>query len=174
MHPTVRHRGSVILEVLVVLGVLAVLAVVVFTMLRHTTTASWDSRGRQAQCMSNVRQQLVVIQMYQQDHNGKYPVDGAVWSNVSIPANATICPTYGKSKGIAYGYNHWVSGKTSSSRGMPPQQSLVVLADSAKPDHLLKANVDIDPRHTGKAVLGYADGHVALMAPSAAGITPTP
>jgi len=170
MHPSPRHRGSVVLEVLVVLGVVAVLAVAVFGALRRTTTASWDSRGRRNQCMSNVRQMTITVQIYSQDHNGKYPAKDTIWADVNFPPKTLTCPTYGNSQGNGYGYNQWVSGKSFSSSGIPSPQSLVLLADSAKPDHLLTANVDIDPRHLNQATMGYADGHVALAPPSAAGI----
>ncbi|MHB0938527.1 MAG: hypothetical protein ACYDCO_23805 [Armatimonadota bacterium] len=157
------------LEVLVVLGVLAVLAVVVFGALRNKTTATWDSKGRQKLCFSNVDTILIAIQMYQQDHNGQYPSKETIWSDIALPSNLLTCPTYGTSKGIGYGYNQWVSEKTLSSPGMSRPQSLIMLADSAKPDHLLSANTDIDPRHTGQATLGYADGHAVLTTPSTGG-----
>jgi len=120
--------------------------------------------------MSNERQISVAILTYQQDHNDKLPNKATVWSDLALTPMILTCPTYAKSKGNGYGYNQWVSGKTSSSSGMPSPQNLVLLADSAKPDHLLTANVDIDPRHTGNAVLGYVDGHVQLAPSSAAGI----
>ena len=49
------------------------------------------------------------------------------------------------------------------SPGMPKAPDLPVLADSKAPDHLLNSTADIDPRHTEKATVGYADGHVVLQ-----------
>lgn len=117
---------------------------------------------KQNQCANNVRQLIVAIQLYQQDHNGKFPDQATMWRAVSFPPKCVICPDYSK-KVIGYGYNINIAGKTLKSKGMPEAQNLVVMADSKTPLHQLAVPTDIDFRHTGKAFIGFADGHVAIQ-----------
>jgi len=46
---------------------------------------------------------------------------------------------------------------------MPKPQNVPVIADSKTPTHLLQSYTDIDPRHNGKATVGFADGHVLQL-----------
>jgi prepilin-type processing-associated H-X9-DG protein len=50
--------------------------------------------------------------------------------------------------------------------GITDPTTVPMVADCVKPGHLLQTNRDIDPRHNGMAVVGFADGHVALIDPA--------
>jgi len=172
MHPTLRQRGSVILEVIVVLVVLAAIAAIVFPLLARSGTAGRDNQRYQAQCMNNVRQLTIAVAMYCQDHTGAYPDKATVWADVNLPPRSLSCPTYGTDKGNGYGYHGWLSNKTQKDPGMPPPYDLPLFADCARSDNLLSSNKDIDGRHGGKAFVGFADGHVALHDPASINIRP--
>lgn len=161
-HRPTRHPGNGEIIVLVV-----VVLVIVFTVILYPVFFSRPYPARQSQCQSNVRQLMVAIVMYQQDHGDKFPDKAIVWQDSNYPPKALLCPTYGMKKGNAYGYNASLSGQKLKSHGMPEPQDLPVLADSKAPDHLLTSTDDIDPRHTQRATVGYADGHVVLQPPSA-------
>jgi prepilin-type processing-associated H-X9-DG protein len=108
-----------------------------------------------------------------QDHDQTFPLKTVVWADVNFPPKSTICPTYGVKKGIGYGYNSNLSGKALNDPGMAESQMIPVLADSKTANHLLVTTGDVDPRHTGKAMVAFADGHVALLLLSQISIVPS-
>lgn len=130
--------------------------------------------ARQSQCMNNVRQLTVSLQMYVQDHNGQFPGKDTVWTDTSYPPRATLCPTYGINKGNGYGYNASLSKRLLANPGMPEPQLIPMLGDSSTADHLLNTTTDLDPRHLHKAVVGFVDGHVEQLAPSSVSNLPLP
>jgi len=145
----------------------AILAAIMFPVF-----AKSREKARQSQCISNVRQSTIAIQMYMQDHNNQFPSKDSVWADVALPPNVLTCPTYGADKGNGYGYNASLSKKSIMSSGMPGPQIIPMLADSRMPGNLLNSPVDIDPRHVGKAVVGFVDGHVELRNPLTIQISP--
>ncbi|MHB9107311.1 MAG: hypothetical protein ACYDCO_09690 [Armatimonadota bacterium] len=159
-HQQTRHPGSG--EIIIVVVIL----VIVFAVILYPVFFSRPYPARQSLCQSNVRQLMVAIVMYQQDHGDKFPDKAIVWQDINYPPKALLCPTYGMKKGLAYGYNASLSGKRLKSPGMPEAQNLPVLADSNTPNHLLNSPADIDFRHTQKATVGFADGHVAMLQPA--------
>lgn len=157
---TTQHPGTGDTFIFILIGLFILIVLVFFFM---PVVPIDHEKARQTQCMNNVRQLVVSIQLYQQDHNGKFPNQATIWRDLSSPPNTVICPIYGKNKGNGYGYNVNIAGKTLESKGMPEAQNLVVLADSKTPLHQLSVLTDIDFRHANKAVVGFADGHVALL-----------
>ena len=163
-------RRSSYLEIIVVIVVLLfVLAGFLYPFYLRYRSAEGPSR--QSPCMNHVRQLVLSIETYRQDHNGQFPSKATVWQDISYPPKSLICPTYSK-RVNGYGYNANLSGLTFKSPGMPQPQDLPVLADSQAPGNLLHTTADIDFRHTGKAVVGFGDGHVALHRPSDIVIAP--
>jgi len=151
----------VILEVLVVLCVLITLAAILFSLLKRSRA---DSPQKQALCIANVQKLLLMVQMREQA-TGEFPDKATIWHDLPLQYGNDICPTYGRDKGLGYGYNVWVSKKKVKDPSLPPPQTLPLVADCAKFENEISVNTDIDPRHHGKAVIGFADGHAALMDP---------
>jgi hypothetical protein len=53
-------------------------------------------KGRQAVCLSNLRQIGQAIQMYRQDYGGKEPEGGAAYYELGLPPSLTDLPLYRK------------------------------------------------------------------------------
>lgn len=119
------------------------------------------SKARETVCMNNVRQQVVAIQMYMQDHQNAFPSEN-MWQEVSFSPDCLVCPAYGRAHGNAYGYNANLVGKSITSLSAAPSE-YIVTADSSNSSHLITSTSDIDFRHFDKAVTGYADGHVTML-----------
>jgi prepilin-type processing-associated H-X9-DG protein len=109
-----------------------------------------------------MRQMMLAIQMYQQDNDNYFPTTEQVWSAVNFPPGSLACPTFSKDR-PGYGYVRWLSGNMLGQPGMPPAAKCVVMADCKETDRLIAYPSQADYRHTGKAIIGYADGHVALQ-----------
>lgn len=67
-----------------------------------------------------------------------------------------------------------VSGKTLTDQGMSEAQELAVIADCATKNNGFTTAMDIENRHSDKAVIGFADGHVALLPNTAVSVIPIP
>jgi len=146
-------------EVLLAVAFVALAIALIFPLFQRRDTP------QKPQCINNARQIIISIQIYQADNNGKFPSKETVWEDIQVAPKALICPTSGNKKEIDYGYNAYLSGKMLKDPDMPATDKLPVLADSKTPAHLLETSSDIDFRHNGKAVVGYGDGHVALLQP---------
>jgi prepilin-type N-terminal cleavage/methylation domain-containing protein len=88
--PTFARRGFTLLELLVVIAIIAILAALLLPAL-----SSAKARGRQAVCLSNLRQIGVAIHIYADDHGGKIPF-GPVAPPFTSPASfypSTGAPT---------------------------------------------------------------------------------
>jgi len=165
---TPTRTGFTLIELLVVIAIIAILAAILFPVF-----AKAREKARQSQCMNNARQIILGIQMYMQDHDSKFPSSDTVFSELSFPPKTLICPTLG-SKAKGYGMNKWLSNKTVNEIAKPVMD-IAVLADckTSAGNSLVINTVDIDPRHSDKANVAYADGHVALVNPAEAAISPT-
>ncbi|MHB0938021.1 MAG: DUF1559 family PulG-like putative transporter [Armatimonadota bacterium] len=158
--------GVVLFGCIFITAIMAAVLFPVFAKARET--------ARQTQCVNNVRQLMVATQMYMQDHNNQFPDKGLVWTDISYPPKALLCPTYGIDRGNGYGYNASLSKRSINAAGMPDIWLIPVLADSRAPGNLLNTTADIDPRHAQKAVVGFADGHVEQQDPSVVTNLPLP
>ena len=97
-----------------------------------------------------------------------------MWADISLAPNVLVCPTAGKSRLNGYGYNKWVGGKSLSSAAFKDPTVLPLIADSNQVNNLLDNSGQLADRHSGKAVVGFADGHVEAMLPSTVSIIPLP
>lgn len=144
LHPYRKRAGATLVEILVVAGIIAIAASI-----GVQTIAAARSKAYQAQCLSNIHQLILAVQMYQQDHNGKLPLKSTVFTEVQFPPGALKCPSQKDDSPIGYGYNAWISGRTLGSEGMPKASELPVIADSSAPDHMMFTPMDIAYRHIG-------------------------
>jgi len=164
------RNGFTLIELLVVIAIIAILAAILFPVF-----AKAREKARQTQCTSNVRQLVLGVQMYQQDHEQKFPDKATAWADLAFPPKTIVCPTYGANKGNGYGYNASISNHTLEDPGMDEAPKVPVMMDSTNPKNLVEiSSIDIPARHTGKAVVGFADGHVGLVLPSTISILPVP
>jgi len=153
MQKTIPNRGFTLIELLVVIAIIAILAAILFPVF-----AKAREKARQSQCMNNQRQLMVACQIYMQDNDNVYPDAGLVKGQFSLPPATWFCPTYGKGKD-GYGYNGYLSGQATDAIIKPAET--LVFADSKVSTLML--SIDIDRRHTTKAVAAFADGHVELL-----------
>jgi len=153
------NRGFTLIELLVVIAIIAILAAILFPVF-----AKAREKARQNSCMNNARQLVLGIQMYAQDNDSLYPEKTAVWAAINFPPGSLICPTYGKRFRNGYGYCSAVSEKSVSDPSLGQPQSIGLVADSTNTDHIITRLADYALRHSGKCVVGYADGHVEATA----------
>jgi prepilin-type N-terminal cleavage/methylation domain-containing protein len=65
-----RRNGFTLIELLVVIAIIAILAAILFPVF-----AQAREKARQTQCLSNMRQMGLAVQMYLQDFDERFPLD---------------------------------------------------------------------------------------------------
>jgi prepilin-type N-terminal cleavage/methylation domain-containing protein/prepilin-type processing-associated H-X9-DG protein len=162
-----RH-GFTLIELLVVIAIIAILAAILFPVF-----AKAREKANENSCVNNVRQMVLGTAMYYEDHGQVFPAKNTFWADLNFPPKTLICNTYGAKKGNAYGYVSSVAGKSITDKGMKQPQDQEVITEMAGNGNILGNSMQIDFRHTGKAAVGYADGHVQLVPPSGISILPS-
>lgn len=99
-----NRRGFTLIELLVVIAIIAILAAILFPVF-----ANARERGRQAQCLSNLKQLGNAVLMYTNDNNGSVPFVQNVPNASSPKMNWAGCTTDGgywcyPEKGSLYQY----------------------------------------------------------------------
>ncbi len=154
-------RGFTLIELLVVIAIIAVLAAILFPVFARAR-----EKARQTTCTSNQRQLAASIQMFVQDHEETMPQSSTVWQDLNVDAGILICPTKGKSVPNGYVYSALVAGQAMGQIPTPDQTMLTADGISStkisKPKNVAYGSAQFDPRHSGKWVQAYADGHVAM------------
>jgi prepilin-type N-terminal cleavage/methylation domain-containing protein/prepilin-type processing-associated H-X9-DG protein len=143
-----RAFGFTLIELLVVISIIALLAAILFPVF-----AKAREKARQTTCSNNQRQIATAILMDAQDHEEVLPSADEVWGAINLDKRVLICPTAGTKQANGYLYNPACSGVAVGDIRDP---TTCWLTADAK-------NGIIDPRHSGKLIASYADGHVALQ-----------
>ncbi|MFQ3609967.1 MAG: DUF1559 domain-containing protein [Fimbriimonadales bacterium] len=120
------RKGFTLIELLVVIAIIAILAAILFPVF-----AQAREKARQTQCLSNMRQMGIAVQMYVQDYDERFPLDSHtgtnapwVWLNTLQPYVKTTllyrCPSdpsvnwerplpgYRNVRRTSYGTNYWM------------------------------------------------------------------
>ncbi len=124
-------------------------------------TRSQES-ARKAQCLANMKNTAMAVQMYLAD-NDKFPeADKWVDQLADYIANEEIlkCPDDESDARCSYGFNASLSGKSAAEIADPSQ--LVVIYETASPGDCPSGGPDdvaSPARHMGGNNFGYADGH---------------
>ena len=110
-----RRSGFTLIELLVVIAIISILASMLFP-----TFSRAQGKGRQAACLSNVKQIALALTMYAQDYDEVYPRGqsdandiNTQWYNAIFPythnRQIMFCPDR-KDRGPGYAMNYLVSG----------------------------------------------------------------
>lgn len=86
-----KQEGLTLIELLMVIAILIVLWAIIFAALGPVR-----EKGRQAVCISNLRQIGQAIQMYRQDYGGKEPEGGAAYYELGLPRSLMDLPLFRK------------------------------------------------------------------------------
>ncbi len=89
-----RHRGFTLIELLVVIAIIGILAAMLFPVF-----AQAREKGREIDCISNIRQLGLAMNMYMQDYDGQYPAHEKLFID-----NCPPCPFW---MDVAYGVPDW-------------------------------------------------------------------
>lgn len=102
-----RHHGFTLIEILVAVGIIAILVAILFPVLGAALR-----KGKEATCMTNMREIHQAITQYWQDHNHSYPTFdnpmGALVNDGKLPAKR-VCPMEADRADDTYAalYNYW-------------------------------------------------------------------
>lgn len=131
-----RQEGLTLIELLMVIAILMVLWAIIFAALGPVR-----EKGRQAVCLSNLRQIGQAIQMYRQDYGGKEPEGGAAYYELGLPPDLSILPLFHKEPRVfkcpdenwheherpltSYGYGVWDDRIPGMGAPAPPFSQLI-------------------------------------------------
>ena len=82
-----RRKGFTLIELLVVIAIIAILSAILFPVFSRAR-----EKARQSTCTSNLKQLMVGIQMYVQDHDEAYPMSAFPAGSCVATMNSQIMP----------------------------------------------------------------------------------
>ncbi len=171
-------KGFTLIELLVVIAIIAILAAILFPVF-----AKAREKARQTSCLNNVKQLVLSVNMYAQDHGSTLPV-GTGWTGSLNNVDNKIfdCPSSswaGTQASPDYFFvggpsKSFLSGAKLSDAGSPSDAIMLAEMKAGTNDKpyvndndigdLAMATAMLDKtRHSNGMVLGYIDGHCALV-----------
>ena len=163
-----QRKGFTLIELLVVIAIIAILAAILFPVFSKAR-----EKARQVKCISNQKQIILAITIFTQENDEKLPTADTVWTSaLSLPPAVKACPD--KKAAVGFVYNNKYAGKTLGELPDPTSDCFLTgdgfhVANAGQfptsgptLDNIAYVAADIDKRHGGKMIIGYADGHVEL------------
>ena len=173
-----RHqRGFTLIELLVVIAIIAILAAILFPVFSKAR-----EKARQAKCISNQKQVTLAITIYTQENDEALP--GSAWtSETGLTGKVLDCPnTSNSGSAAAPDYLYFAgptAGKLLNGRKLGEFADATIipvctdyLSAGSGDAFINKAGIidiaaDILPkiamRHNGNVIMGFLDGHVAML-----------
>ena len=155
-----RVGGFTLVELLIVVAICALLLTVLFPVI-----AQVREKARQSACLNNQRQLVMAFLIYAQDHDGTLPDASSAWSDIAVDPAVLICPTKGHLGFNSYVYNGTLDGALLDTLANP--ETILATGDGKSADNIARSNNDFDPRHNGRFLASYLDGHVGVGDPMA-------
>ena len=166
-------RGFTLIELLVVIAIIAILAAILFPVF-----AKAREKARQTSCMNNIRQIMIAVSMYIQDHDERvFPASDLAWATYLKSYNEPTlydCPSLtgrGTNAAPEYGFNRFLMGMALGD--IPDPTGMVTVADipTLKAEQLdppycitqFEDEVNVDGRHNTAANVACLDGHVEVV-----------
>ncbi|NLO05379.1 MAG: prepilin-type N-terminal cleavage/methylation domain-containing protein [candidate division WS1 bacterium] len=183
------RRGFTLIELLVVIAIIAILAAILFPVFARAR-----EKARQSSCLSNVKQIVLGLRMYNDDYDGFWPCyhqDYATWSFLILPyvKNDQVfkCPSHDSTAAAPCSYA--ANNSTSEAYGQCPWgygaygQHIAKIADAADAAMILEYHTSwniytngtrhdlrwpvpgMSKEHNDGSNVGFADGHAKWMKP---------
>ena len=153
--PPKKSGAAVVLIVLAVVFGGGIFVVGILAAILFPVFAKARENARLAVCESNVKQIELGLVQYAQDYN-KYPPSAAGYKAAVFPyiksEQVFHCPD-DSGGGESYSFNTNLQGKNIAALNAPADTVMVYEGNGQT----------LDFRHEGKAVVGFADGHVQVM-----------
>jgi len=120
-------------------------------------------------CMNNVRQLNLGVLMYAKSNGDKYPsADG--WCDAILPQAGSDrvfrCPADLQGSRSDYAFNEKLSGFALSKVKSPARTVLIFESDGGWNQSGGRELMVRHPRHSGRVIVGFADGHAESVLPS--------
>ena len=164
-NPRLRGQGLAIAGV--ILSVLALLVVPIVAAVSFPVFVRARERAQQTQCLNNVKQLAMTMQMYAADYNGYFPPTDR-WNDTLKPyyknPKVLVCPS-DKTGGPSYGMNDRIGGI--SQRDVSSPAEVVSFFDSIPGPNKSDGPglLPVPPRHIHEVNnVGFADGHAKAVA----------
>lgn len=160
-----KQKGFTLIELLVVIAIIAILAAILFPVFSKAR-----EKARQAACTSNLKQIGLSTMIYVQETDETFPAANGWASNIGLSGSKIlICTTQGKNNaaGNSYGYNSQLDVRKLGDVAFPETTLLAADCKVSSANRILVSGNDVDLRHSGKALIAYADTHVELALPPA-------
>lgn len=151
--PKKNNTATIVLIVLAAVFGGGIFLVAILAAILFPVFAKVRGNARLQTCESNVKQIELGLLQYTQDNNNKYPASASGYKAVVFP--------YLKSEGVFHCPADTVGSVDYSMNTQLQGVSMAKLRDPAHTIAIYEGrNQTLDFRHEGKAVVGFADGHV--------------